>query len=120
MSAKHTPGPWRLDIQRSPYSGEVIDCFVSAADVNGFAYRAEVFGDDEYRDDMDRKVADFTLAAAALDMLDDLVIAAAQLRKYETLHRAKGTVESLEKAEVNAALASRFEATIAKARGEQS
>lgn len=45
----------------------------------------------------------------------DLKEAAATLRRYETLHRAKGTAESTEKAEVNAALATRFEATIAKA-----
>lgn len=50
-------------------------------------------------------------------MLADLTEAAAQLRKYETLHRAKGTPDSREKAEVNAALAARFEATIAAAVG---
>lgn len=47
-------------------------------------------------------------------LLADLIDAAAQLRKYETLHRAKG---HLEKADVNAALAARFEATIAAAVG---
>lgn len=50
-------------------------------------------------------------------LLADLTDAAAQLRKYETLHRAKNTPDSLEKAEVNAALAARFEATIAAAVG---
>ncbi|MEG1038669.1 MAG: hypothetical protein RSE94_01995 [Pseudomonas sp.] len=50
-------------------------------------------------------------------LLSDLTDAAAQLRKYETLHRAKGTPDSPEKAEVNAALAARFEATIAAAVG---
>lgn len=48
-------------------------------------------------------------------LLADLREAAAILRRYETLHRAKGTDDSTAKAEVNAALASRFEATIAKA-----
>lgn len=48
-------------------------------------------------------------------LLADLIEAAATLRRYETLHRAKGTDESTAKAEVNAALASRFESTIAKA-----
>jgi hypothetical protein len=48
-------------------------------------------------------------------LLVDLREAAATLRRYETLHRAKGTDDSIAKAEVNAALASRFEATIAKA-----
>lgn len=49
------------------------------------------------------------------DLLADLREAAATLRRYETLHRAKGTDDSTAKAEVNAALASRFEATIRKA-----
>ena len=53
------------------------------------------------------------------ELLADLEVAAAQLRKYETLHRAKGTEDSLAKAEVNAALASRFEETIDKARKQQ-
>lgn len=49
------------------------------------------------------------------DLLDDLREAAATLRRYEELHRAKGTDDSTAKAEVNAALATRFESTIAKA-----
>lgn len=52
---------------------------------------------------------------AAPDLLADLREAAATLRRYEALHRAKGTADSTAKAEVNAELASRFEATIAKA-----
>jgi hypothetical protein len=48
-------------------------------------------------------------------LLADLREAAATLRRYEALHRAKNTEDSLAKAEVNAALATRFEATIAKA-----
>lgn len=48
-------------------------------------------------------------------MLADLREAASTLRRYETLHRAKNTDESTAKAEVNAALAERFEATIALA-----
>lgn len=59
------------------------------------------------------------LIAAAPDMLADLRQAAATLRQYETLHRAKGTTDSDAKAEVNGALAARFEATIAKATGDQ-
>ncbi|KPA95404.1 hypothetical protein [Pseudomonas asplenii] len=51
----------------------------------------------------------------APNLLADLAEAAAQLRKYEALHRAKGTADSLTKAEVNAELASRFEQTIATA-----
>lgn len=56
--------------------------------------------------------------AAAPDMLADLREAAATLRRYEDLHRAKNTEYSAKKADVNAALAARFEATIAKATGE--
>ena len=50
-------------------------------------------------------------------LLDDLKAAAITLRTYEALHRAKETAESTAKADVNAALAARFEATIAKATG---
>lgn len=42
----------------------------------------------------------------------DLTLAAQTLRGYEAHHRAKGTAESTEKAEVNARLAERFEATL--------
>lgn len=48
----------------------------------------------------------------------NLVEAAAILRKYEAYHRSKGAAESIEKAEVNAELAGRFEATIAMANTE--
>lgn len=60
---------------------------------------------------------DMRLMESAPVLLEDLVVAAAQLRKYEALHRAKGTPESTEKAEVNAGLAARFETTVAKATG---
>lgn len=53
--------------------------------------------------------------AAHKAMLADLTEAAATLRRYETYHRAKATADSIEKAEVNATLAARFEATIANA-----
>lgn len=53
--------------------------------------------------------------AQSEELLADLQEAAATLRRYEQLHRAKGTDDSMAKAEVNAALALRFEATIAKA-----
>lgn len=57
-------------------------------------------------------------AESACDaLLADLTEAAATLRRYETLHRAKGTADSTAKAEVNAKLATRFEATIAKVQG---
>jgi hypothetical protein len=49
------------------------------------------------------------------DLVADPREAVATLRRYEALHRAKGTVDSTAKAEVNAELAARFDATIAKA-----
>lgn len=52
---------------------------------------------------------------AAEMLMVDLRVAAETLRKYEALHRAKGTEESTAKAEANAELAARFEATIKKA-----
>jgi hypothetical protein len=52
--------------------------------------------------------------AARDELRGDLAEAAEILRRYETLHRAKGTDDSTAKAEANAALASRFEATLAK------
>lgn len=64
-------------------------------------------------------IADACLIAAAPRMYDSLEAAAAQMRKYEVLHRAKGTPESTEKAEVNAALAARLERDMAFARGEK-
>lgn len=51
-------------------------------------------------------------------LLADLKDAAAQFRKYEVLHRAKNTEDSLAKAEVNRQLAERFEATINDAENE--
>lgn len=45
-------------------------------------------------------------------LLADLQEAATTLRRYESLHRAKGSGESIAKAEVNAELAARFESTI--------
>lgn len=54
------------------------------------------------------------------DLLADLREAATTLRRYEALHRAKNTKESTAKAEANAALAARFEATIFKATGSAS
>ncbi|WP_085646770.1 MULTISPECIES: hypothetical protein [unclassified Pseudomonas] len=55
------------------------------------------------------------LTAERDELLADLREAAATLRRYEQLHRDKGTEESKAKAEVNAGLAARFEQTIAKA-----
>lgn len=60
-----TPGPWF--VRRLERDGELRDCFVSAPDCQGFAYDAEILGDDEYRDDLSRKLADCELIVAAVN-----------------------------------------------------
>lgn len=67
MATQHTPGPWW--VRTREIGGEVVDCFVSANDVNGYPYDAEIMGDDEYHDGISRKLADATLIAAAPEML---------------------------------------------------
>lgn len=67
MSRKHTPGPWW--VRTRIVDGEVVDCFVAAKDVSGCAYDAEILGDDEYRDDLERKLADSRLTASAPRLL---------------------------------------------------
>jgi hypothetical protein len=121
---KHTPGPWfgRKDGKFSmvcPWSIDHEDghnaSWLPLTD-NKRRTLALVVNDDTARPlDFPEMHANCTLIAAAPDLLADLREAAATLRRYEALHRAKGTDDSTEKAEVNAALASRFEATIAKA-----
>lgn len=49
---------------------------------------------------------------------EDLDLAAKTLRRYQELHIAKGTPESMGKASANAALAERFEATLATVAAE--
>lgn len=104
---KHTPGPWE-------YLGdpEERECRVRQAISvrRGNGYLSELTICESVSSEANAK-----LIAAAPDLLNDLQEAAATLRRYEALHRAKGTEDSTAKAEVNAALAARFEATIAKA-----
>jgi hypothetical protein len=104
---KHTPGPW--EHLGNPEDDE---CRVrqTASVRMGDGYCAERTICQEVS-----SMGNAKLIAAAPDLLNDLIDAAAQLRAYEVLHRAKGTDDSTAKAEVNAALATRFEATIAKA-----
>jgi hypothetical protein len=108
----HTPGPWAIG-KHGAAGGIGIDA-KDPADGENFEV-CEVWGIDLNTKHDERSQANTKLIAAAPDLLADLVEAAATLRRYETLHRAKGTDDSTAKAEVNAALASRFEATIAKA-----
>ena len=100
---KHTPAPWTIrEVQHSNVPGQ----------------RAFAIDFNEYQEqvvDWVYEEADAKLIAQAPDLLADLIVAAGTLRHYEALHRAKGTAESIEKAEVNARLAARFEQSIAKA-----
>ena len=68
--SKHTPAPWF--VRTLERNGEILNCFVAAKDVNGFAYDAEIMGDDEYHDGIERKLADARLIAAAPDLLEAL------------------------------------------------
>lgn len=123
---KHTPGPWVAMqngryVTDNPWSvdhEEGNDNTIAPIGGPNGQVVAIVVMDDENRADRwdDTELdANAALIAAAPDLLADLREAAATLRRYETLHRAKGTAESTAKAEVNAEIASRFEATIAKA-----
>lgn len=98
---KHTPGPWREHDQfRNDLEG-----------VNG-ALVAGVYGPGRLHPDEVR--ANARLIAQAPTLLAYLTEAAQVVRQYERLHRAQGE-ETI--ADVNAALAARFEATIAAAVG---
>lgn len=120
---KFTPGPWAIENHFG--EAEVVSCnerdaeekelgviYVIAGRIGG-----RVHGEHKY-DDFSEVEANRSLIATAPGLYADLAVAAALLRKYETLHRAKKTAESTAKAEVNAELAERFELTLAKARGE--
>lgn len=107
---KHTPGPWHIEgVVQNTGSISICAGRFGIADVTNAVSAGNLVLGNSPRAQM----ANAQLIAAAPRLLDDLVDAAAQLRKYETLHRAKGTADSLAKAEVNAELASRFEQTIA-------
>jgi len=71
MKAKHTPAPWNPRIIRDEEGG-VQMAFVSAKDVNGFPYDAEILGEDEYREDVERQIADVHLVASAPELLGAL------------------------------------------------
>lgn len=105
--SKHTPGPWEIEEECGSFS--LVNRYHQGDDW----CIAEVYGI-EQGIPIEVARANAKLLLAAPQLLADLTDAAAQLRKYETLHRAKG---HLEKADVNAALAARFEATIAAAVG---
>lgn len=79
--SKFTPGPWF--VRTLERMGEVQDCFVAAKDVLGFAYDAEIMGDDEYRDGIERKMADARLIAAAPDLLEELAAARETIQQFQ-------------------------------------
>lgn len=64
-SDKATPGRWF--VRKRERDGVTMDCFVAAPDCQGLAYDAEILGDDEYRDGIERKLADCELIVAAVN-----------------------------------------------------
>lgn len=115
---KHTPGPWSAVVQHGAvhiltYRDD--ECPEKWVPEESGAMIACHIGDHTEQRTRGNELANGKLMAASPDLLADLQEAAATLRRYEALHRAKGTDDSTAKAEVNAALAARFEATIAKA-----
>jgi len=109
LENKHTPAPWSIGDYQGP--GESSDLVYGAPLPHGHFSICSLTG----YFPREQRMANAKLIAAAPDLLADLREAATTLRRYEALHRDKGTDESTAKAEVNAALASRFETTIAKA-----
>lgn len=108
MTAQYaTPGPWEVKkdgeefrLRQKGTVKRIAGGTIERPVAEGFKYKL-----------------DACLAASAPELLRDLEEAAATLRRYEALHRAKNTEESTAKAEVNAEIALRFESTIAKANG---
>ena len=94
---KATPRPWRV---RQPMrDGVILDTFVTADDVNGFAYDAEILGEDEYRNDDDRdgdarKAADCALIVHAVNNIERVEAENQSLQSQLSVLR-----EALEKAE---------------------
>lgn len=109
MSNSHTLGPWSFSTQPQPNG-----CPIVGARGLMVAMLAHSIC---FEDQRQTALANARLIAAAPELLEDLREAAKTLRRYQDLHIAKGTPESMGKASANAALAERFEATIAKATG---
>jgi hypothetical protein len=110
---KHTPGPWILNTEPTSCEGVNVRFDVSSnrrVSIASGQSQEHMSGIDE-----EECKANARLIAAAPCLLSSLQEAAATLRRYESLHLAKGTEDSNAKAVVNAELAARFEAAIAKA-----
>ena len=114
MTQSHTPGPWSF-CEFELYPGADIRFNIFQAEGAPFTPHYSDVASTCAGEVAEIQKANARLIAAAPDLLQDLQAAAAQLRQYEALHRAKNTEDSLRKAEVNAELATRFERTIAKA-----
>lgn len=112
---KHTPGPWFVGVSADNHT-HCVDA-IDPTD-EGTLEVCEVWGTEHDKTESETSKANAHLIATSPELFADLLEAATTLRRYEALHRVKNTEESTAKAEVNAELAARFEATIAKARGE--
>lgn len=63
-----TPGEWTVRRVFNP-DGSLRDCFVTAPDVLGYAYDAQILGDDEYRDFDDADESGITRLAADCELI---------------------------------------------------
>ncbi|WP_143496102.1 hypothetical protein [Pseudomonas sp. DrBHI1] len=106
-----TTGKWEFGTQSQGNAARIVACVNACAGLDTVSLRAVA----QMGGLAQRLPVISGLMAQRTELLADLIDAAAQLRAYEILHRAKGTADSLAKAEVNANLAARFEQTIAKA-----
>ena len=114
--SKHTAGPWKF--KRVNNATLAKNSSVNLlTDEDGFNLGLLSTWRDSPESEAEAE-ANARLISMSPELLSDLCEAATTLRRYETLHREKNTEESTAKADVNAALADRFESTIAKARGE--
>ncbi|KFE50111.1 hypothetical protein [Pseudomonas syringae] len=112
---KFTPGPWSVPHFAREESCACDCAYIFSDSQRGFGSVATVSWQSEEHESHETCIANARLIAGSPDLLADLITAASTLRRYEQSHRAKGTEESTAKAEVNAELATRFEATIRKA-----
>jgi hypothetical protein len=88
----HTPLPWT--VRKVERDGKLRDVFVQAEDVNGYPYKAEILGDDEYREQsggIARKLADCNLIVRAVNSHDALVDALTEARKWIDGQPARST-----------------------------
>lgn len=111
---KHIPGPWMAAAAPSSVVGWPVvgPGGRSICSVSYLAHAATKDGSAPYKAEVG---ATAKLIAAAPDLLAELREAATIFRRYEQLHREKGTVDGELKANANADRAARIEAAIAKA-----